>query len=89
MNATQRPFLHIDSHITRHAIERYRERVAGLHAQDSAALPDRVIVQRLDCPALHCAIHFGARAVKMASGHRMVIEDDKVVTITPSGGDFI
>jgi hypothetical protein len=62
--------------LTRHAIQRYRERVADVPAAD--------IWAALDCPAVRVAIDFGARFVRLGGGQRLVLEENCVVTILPS-----
>lgn len=64
-----------DVFLTRHAIERYRERVADV--------PTAAIWQALDCPAVRLAIEFGARFVRLAGGQRVVIQGNRIVTILP------
>lgn len=61
--------------LTRHAIKRYRERVADVPAAD--------IWTALDIPAVRIAIDFGARFVKLSGGQRVVLEQNRVVTILP------
>jgi hypothetical protein len=62
-------------YLTRHAIQRYRERVADVPAAE--------IWRALDCPAVRTAIAFGARFVRLAGGQRLVIEANRVVTVLP------
>lgn len=64
-----------DLFITRHAISRYRERVADV--------PASAIWRALDCPAVRVAIQFGARFVRLAGGQRAVLQDNRIVTILP------
>ncbi|WP_086619233.1 hypothetical protein [Erythrobacter tepidarius] len=61
--------------LTRHAIQRYRERVADLPAAE--------IWRALDVPAVRVAIEFGARFVRLAGGQRVVLEENRIVTILP------
>lgn len=63
--------------LTRHALQRYRERVADLNDDAIAAL--------LDTPAVRCAIRFGAPYVRLGTGQRLVINDGVIVTILPVG----
>lgn len=65
-----------DVFLTRHAIQRYRERVADVPAAD--------IWRALDIPAVRIAIEFGARFVRLSGGQRIVLEQNRVVTILPS-----
>ncbi|MDP2131926.1 MAG: hypothetical protein U0975_09805 [Erythrobacter sp.] len=46
--------------LTRHAIQRYRERVADVPAAE--------VWRALDCAAVRVAIDFGARFVRLAGG---------------------
>lgn len=62
--------------LTRHAIQRYRERVADVPAID--------IWRALDIPAVRIAIDFGAPFVRLAGGQRVVIKESRIVTILPS-----
>lgn len=62
-------------YLTRHAIQRYRERVADVSAVE--------IWRALDCPAVRAAIDFGARFVRLSGGQRVVLEENRVVTILP------
>jgi len=61
--------------LTRHAIQRYRERVADV--------PAAAIWAALDTPAVRIAIDFGARFVRLSGGQRIVLEENRVVTILP------
>lgn len=61
--------------ITKHAFQRFRERVADLS--------DAAIIATLDTPVMHKAVEFGARAVILGTGHRAVLKDGVIVTITP------
>lgn len=62
-------------YLTRHAIQRYRERVADLPAAE--------IWRALDIPAVRIAIDFGARFVRLSGGQRVVLRENRVVTILP------
>ncbi|MCX9146589.1 hypothetical protein [Erythrobacter sp. WG] len=61
--------------LTRHAIQRYRERVADVPAAE--------IWRAIDCAAVRTAIEFGARFVRLAGGQRLVLEQNRVVTVLP------
>lgn len=61
--------------LTRHAIIRYRERVADV--------PLAEIWRALDCPAVRTAIAFGARFVRLSGGQRLVLDNNRVVTVLP------
>ena len=67
-------------HVTHHAIERYRERVADL--------PDAAIVEALSSPTICVAADFGARAVKLSGGQRAIIREHSVLTVVPKGGQW-
>ncbi|WP_296717778.1 hypothetical protein [Erythrobacter sp.] len=64
-----------DLYITRHAISRYRERVADV--------PPAAIWRALDCPAVRIAIQLGARYVRLSGGQRAVLQENRVITILP------
>lgn len=59
--------------VTRHAMDRYRERVADLS--------DHEIFARLSGRAFELAAEFGAPFVRLPTGHRAVIREATVVTI--------
>ncbi|NBC37349.1 hypothetical protein GTZ99_12390 [Novosphingobium sp. FSY-8] len=63
-------------HITRHAIQRYIERVEAVH-------PVRAM-RALRSPAIASAMTFGAPIVKLGTGQRVVIRAGAVVTVLPS-----
>lgn len=62
--------------LTRHAIQRYRERVADVPACE--------VWRALDSRAVRAAIDFGARFVRLAGGQRVVLEENRVVTVLPA-----
>lgn len=64
-----------DLFITRHAIQRYQERVADVPASE--------IWRVLDCRAIRTAIRLGARYVRLSGGQRAVLCENRVVTILP------
>lgn len=64
-------------HITRHAIDRYRERVIDIS--------DDEVRQRLSGPAFDAAERIGAPAVILPSGHKAIIDEGSIVTIVPAG----
>lgn len=64
-----------DVFLTRHAIQRYRERVADV--------PASAIWAALDTPTVRIAIDFGARFVRLSGGQRIVLEKNRIVTILP------
>jgi len=61
--------------VTRHAMDRYRERVADL--------PDCDIFARLTGSTFEAAAAFGAPFVRLESGQRVVIRGFTVVTVLP------
>lgn len=64
-------------HVTAHAIDRYRERIADL--------PDSEIIANLDTPAIRAAAEFGCECrVRLPTGHRIVVKDHTIVTVTPA-----
>lgn len=61
--------------VSHHAIQRYQERVANVtEEQARAALSTR---------AIQIAAKFGARFVRLGTGHRVAISDSVVVTVLP------
>lgn len=62
-------------YVSRHAMDRYRERVADL--------PDAAIFAELSKPIFEKAAAMGAPFVKLASGHRALIRNEVVVTVLP------
>lgn len=62
-------------HVTGHAIQRYRERVANV--------PDDEVRARLSIPAVEFAVKFGAPFVRLPTGQRVVIEGGAIVTVLP------
>ena len=63
-------------HVTQHAIDRYRERVADI--------PDQAIVAQLTTDAVLAAARFGAPYVRLSTGQRIVIVKHKVITVLPA-----
>ncbi|WP_370189326.1 hypothetical protein [Qipengyuania sp.] len=63
--------------ITRHAIERFRERVEDL--------PDRDICEQLASPAVERAALIGAPYIRLEHGQRIVLQGFTVVTVLPRG----
>lgn len=62
-------------HVSSHAIERYQERIANVSDDEArAALSSR---------AIQLAASFGARFVRLATGHRVAIADNTVTTVLP------
>ncbi len=64
-------------HITRHAIDRCIERVPGTTTEDQA----RTL---LSSRAILAAAQFGAKYVRLGTGHRVVIEEGRVTTVLPT-----
>lgn len=62
--------------VSRHAIDRYRERVADLS--------DREIFAALSGPTFELAVELGAPMVKLPGGHHAVLREETVVTVLPS-----
>lgn len=73
---SQGPLPHI--HVTRHALDRYRERV-------DRRCDDATIRARIDTTHNRVAVRFGAPFIKLGTGQRLVIVDGSVVTVLPSG----
>ena len=66
-----------DLHVSQHAIDRFRERVANL--------PDQAIVDALSTPAIQLAAALGAECyVRLPSGQRIAVKDRTVVTVLPA-----
>lgn len=64
-------------HITRHAIERAIERIPGITTEEQA----RAV---LTCPCITKAAAWAFRVtVRLATGNRVVIEDNAVITVMP------
>lgn len=61
--------------LTVHAIERYVQRVE--------AVTEEEVIARLDTPHIRSLIAFGASKIKLATGHRLVIVEGRIVTVTP------
>lgn len=61
--------------VSRHAMNRYRERVADL--------PDCEIFARLSGPTFELAAELGAPMVKLPTGHHAVLRETTVVTVLP------
>lgn len=64
-------------HVTSHAISRYIERIDPQADYDTAHAA-------LSSPVIRQAVEFGARFVRLGSGHRVVIEDSAIVTVMPA-----
>lgn len=63
-------------HVTRHAIERYRERVADVS--------DERAVEALTSRAIELADDFGAPVVRLGGGQRVVLKNHSVITVLPA-----
>ena len=62
--------------VTRHAIDRYQERVANV-AEDRA-------IAALTCPAVQVADTFGASVVRLGTGQRILLRNHAVITVLPA-----
>lgn len=62
--------------VSRHAMDRYRERVADV--------PDCEIFAALSGPTFELAAELGAPLVKLPGGHHAVLREDTVVTVLPA-----
>ena len=66
-----------DLHVSQHAIERFRERVADLS--------DQAIVDALSTPVIQLAAALGAEChVRLPTGQRITVKDRTVVTVRPA-----
>lgn len=63
-------------HVTQHALDRFKERVADL--------PDETIRTILTAPVFHVAADFGAEWVRLATGQRVAVRDHCIVTVLPA-----
>ena len=63
-------------HVTKHAIERFQERVA--HVTDEEA---RIA---MTAPIIELAATFGECFVRLPGGQRIAVKDNAVVTVLPS-----
>lgn len=61
--------------VSSHAIERYQERIANVSDDEARAA--------LSTRAIQLAASFGARFVRLATGHRVAIADNTVTTVLP------
>jgi hypothetical protein len=64
-------------HVTRHAADRYLERVDGRLTLAEA-------IEALSSPAIQRAAQFGATCVRLGTGQRIVLEGSSVVTVLPA-----
>jgi hypothetical protein len=64
-------------HVTRHAAERFLERVDGRLTLAEA-------IEALSSPAIQRAAQFGAPCVRLGTGQRVVLEGWHVVTVLPA-----
>lgn len=62
--------------VSQHAIDRYRERVADVTADEAR--------QALTSAAIELAINFGAHFVRLGTGQRIVIHGHRIVTVLPA-----
>ncbi|WP_179504360.1 MULTISPECIES: hypothetical protein [unclassified Sphingomonas] len=63
-------------HVTIHAIQRYQERVCNL--------PDGEVVALLSSAAIELAADFGAPCVRLPTGHRVMLNGNRVITVFPA-----
>jgi hypothetical protein len=63
-------------HITRHAIERYQQRVSPV-SDDEAR-------EALSSPAVQIAAQIGAQFVRLPTGQRIVIHEHTIITVQPA-----
>lgn len=63
------------THVTRHALDRFKQRVGAVTDAEAEAA--------LSCPAIMVAIEIGAPCVRLGTGHRAIIEGGFVVTVIP------
>lgn len=66
-------------HVTHHAAARFAERVVACSPAEATA----AILSH--SKAIISAAEFGARTVKLASNHRLVLDELTVVTVLPKG----
>jgi hypothetical protein len=64
-------------HVTRHAADRYLERVNG-------GLTLAEAIEALSSPVIVKAADFGASYVRLAAGQRVVLEGHTVTTVLPA-----
>jgi hypothetical protein len=64
-------------HVSKHAVERYQQRVADVTEAEAVAA--------LSTPAIQAASEFGAEYIRLGSGHRVVVKDGVVITVQPVG----
>lgn len=62
--------------IHQHAIQRAMQRIPG-------CLTEAHALAVLSTPAIEAAARFGAKYVRLGSGHRVVIDQGKVITVLP------
>lgn len=65
-------------HVTRHAVKRFTERVAACSPAEAVA----AILSHEK--AILSAAEFGARTVKLASKHRLILNGTTVTTVLPA-----
>lgn len=65
--------------VTRHAVERYQERIEPVTKAEARA---RI---RASVVAVHQAAAFGATVVRMGDGTKLILEGTCVVTVLPRG----
>lgn len=65
-------------HVTRHATERWSERVCASHPREA----EQMILAH--STAIQKAAAFGAHVVKLGTGHRLVLDGTTVITVYPA-----
>lgn len=65
-------------HVTQHAVDRALERVPGLKSEAEAYC-------LLTSWAVHQAVEFGAPFIRLGTGQRIVLLEDRVITVLPRG----
>lgn len=63
-------------YVSRHAIQRYQERVRACSEQEAR--------QALSTTTVELAARIGARFVRLATGHRIALEGTTVTTVIPA-----
>jgi hypothetical protein len=70
--------------VTRHAAERYAERVACNRGEPNS-IRDAIAAIESHEAAVRAAAAFGACAVKLPSKHRLILKGETVITVLPEG----
>lgn len=67
-----------EPYVTDHALLRYLERVMGIDVER--------IREEMISEAMRIGVEFGASAVKLGTGERMVLQGSTIVTVLPKRG---